>query len=162
MNTWIGIDEAGYGPNLGPLVMAAVIAQSPDDREPDLWGDLASTISRARGPSERLWVDDSKQILKGGKGRDRLDQAAFATLQAAGIELPATYSSWLIRVLKGTAFADRDSLLNGKPVDVLAAWAAAHPGVEMAADVGWTPTLFMPMDAAADVAAKVRAGAGKR
>ena len=49
-----------------------------------------------------------------------------------------------------------------KPVDVLAAWAAAHPGVEMAADVGWTPTLFMPMDAAADVAAKVRAGAGKR
>ena len=102
MNTWIGIDEAGYGPNLGPLVMAAVIAQSPDDREPDLWGDLASTISRARGPSERLWVDDSKQILKGGKGRDRLDQAAFATLQAAGIELPATYSSWLKRVGAGS------------------------------------------------------------
>jgi hypothetical protein len=102
VNTWIGIDEAGYGPNLGPLVMAAVIAQSPDDREPDLWGDLGSTISRARGPSECLWVDDSKQILKGGKGRDRLDQAAFATLQAAGIELPATYSSWLNRVGAGS------------------------------------------------------------
>ena len=68
----------------------------------------------------------------------------------------------LIRVLKGTAFADRDSLLNGRPVDVLAAWRAAHPGVEIAGDVGWTPTLFAPMDAAADVAARVRAGAGKR
>jgi hypothetical protein len=102
VNTWIGIDEAGYGPNLGPLVMAAVVAQSPDDREPDLWADLASTISRARGPSERLWVDDSKQILKGGKGRDRLDQAAFATLQAAGIELPTTYALWLKRVGAGS------------------------------------------------------------
>ena len=102
MNTWIGIDEAGYGPNLGPLVMVAVIAQSPDDREPDLWGDLNSTISRARGPIDRLWVDDSKQILKGGKGRDRLDQAAMATLQAAGIELPSTYSRWLKSVGAGT------------------------------------------------------------
>ena len=24
----IGIDEAGYGPNLGPLVMSAVVAES--------------------------------------------------------------------------------------------------------------------------------------
>ena len=30
---WVGIDEAGYGPNLGPLVMTAVVAEGPDDRD---------------------------------------------------------------------------------------------------------------------------------
>ena len=35
---WVGIDEAGYGPNLGPLVMTAVIAEDREGRnrlEPD-------------------------------------------------------------------------------------------------------------------------------
>ena len=41
---WVGIDEAGYGPNLGPLVMTAVVAAGPDDRRPDLWGDLSATM----------------------------------------------------------------------------------------------------------------------
>ncbi len=45
---WIGIDEAGYGPNLGPLVMSAVVAESPDDRMPDVWGDLPGVGARRR------------------------------------------------------------------------------------------------------------------
>ena len=31
---WVGIDEAGYGPNLGPLVMTAVIAEGQKARVP--------------------------------------------------------------------------------------------------------------------------------
>ena len=65
---WVGIDEAGYGPNLGPLVMTAVVAEGPDDRPPDLWPDLAATVAPGREPRRRLWVDDSKAIYRGGQG----------------------------------------------------------------------------------------------
>jgi hypothetical protein len=88
---WVGIDEAGYGPNLGPLVMTAIIAEStlPGDDAPgkrrnlDFWGDLAETVDRAGGRMDRLWVDDSKVILRGGKGLDRLEAACSAAIHAA-------------------------------------------------------------------------------
>src|SRR5947209_10132700 len=79
---WVGIDEAGYGPNLGPLVMTAVVAESPDDRPPDVWGDLAASVARAGGEPERLWVDDSKALYRPGHGRDRLEAACLALLAA--------------------------------------------------------------------------------
>ncbi len=99
---FIGIDEAGYGPNLGPLVMAAVIAEAQDDREPDVWSDLSATVSRAGGPADRLWVDDSKQVLKKRSGRERLFETAIATLAAAGHEPPPTLSAWLSAVNAGS------------------------------------------------------------
>lgn len=81
---WVGIDEAGYGPNLGPLVMTAVVAESDDERPLDLWSDLAATVCRAREDPARLWVDDSKALYSSGKGRDRLDAACLALAAAAG------------------------------------------------------------------------------
>ena len=99
---FIGIDEAGYGPNLGPLVMAAVIAEAQDDREPDVWADLAASVSRAGGPVGRLWVDDSKRVLKGRSGRDRLFETAMASLVAARHQPPGTMSQWLSAVNAGS------------------------------------------------------------
>ncbi|SIN75960.1 RNase HII [Singulisphaera sp. GP187] len=99
---WVGIDEAGYGPNLGPLVMTAVIAEGPGPSPPDLWGDLASTVARAKGAPDRLWVDDSKAILKGGRGRERLEAGCLATLAAAGLELPGTVGDLLQAIGAGT------------------------------------------------------------
>ena len=78
---WVGIDEAGYGPNLGPLVMTAVIAIAPDDRPPDLWADLASTVARAGGDPDKLWVDDSKKLYRPGLGRERLDTTCRAVVE---------------------------------------------------------------------------------
>lgn len=92
---WVGIDEAGYGPNLGPLVMTAVTAEGPADRPPDLWGDLALTVSRAGGPKDRLWVDDSKLVFKGRKGRERLDAGCLACVESSGQGVPRTLGGLL-------------------------------------------------------------------
>ncbi len=80
----IGIDEAGYGPNLGPLVFSAVVAEGPAEPTLDFWADLAATVCRAGGPADRLWVDDSKRLYRQGQGRERLEAASLATLHAAG------------------------------------------------------------------------------
>jgi len=110
---WVGIDEAGYGPNLGPMVMTAVVAEStgPDDDEAgsrrslDFWGDLAATVDRAGGDPDRLWVDDSKAIWRGGKGRDRLELACLAAVHAARRELPGCLGE-LIAVLGAGTLVD--------------------------------------------------------
>ena len=107
---WVGIDEAGYGPNLGPLVMTAVVAesfaengQSHRARRPlDFWGDLALTVDRAGGDPERLWVDDSKAIFSGGNGRSRLEATCMAAVHAASSAFPPTLEALLDSVGAGT------------------------------------------------------------
>ncbi|MEW4568215.1 hypothetical protein AB1L88_10135 [Tautonia sp. JC769] len=92
---WIGIDEAGYGPNLGPLVMTAVVAEGPDDARPDPWLDCPGTVCRSGIRDARLWIDDSKRLYRQGVGLDRLDAAAFAAIDAAGLPLPGDFRSLL-------------------------------------------------------------------
>ena len=99
---WVGIDEAGYGPNLGPLVMTAVVAKGPDDRPPDVWGDLPASVARAGGASDRVWVDDSKKVYKGGQGRDRLDASTLATLAATGRGVPRSLGGLMEGLGAGT------------------------------------------------------------
>ena len=96
---WVGIDEAGYGPNLGPLVMTAVVAEG---RPPDLWADLAHAVCRAGEPGDRLWVDDSKRVYQGRKGRDRLDAACLAAVLASGRARPESLGSLFDAVGAGT------------------------------------------------------------
>ncbi len=81
---WVGIDEAGYGPNLGPLVMTAIVAETTEASRPDLWGHRAGRIARAAGVLDALWIDDSKRLYRGGVGLDRLEAATLATLDAIG------------------------------------------------------------------------------
>ncbi|KQV48801.1 hypothetical protein ASC95_23215 [Pelomonas sp. Root1217] len=80
---------------------------------------------------------------------------------------PEIKADRLIRRLKGSAFTDRESRLNGQAVDILAAWAATHPGETMSADVGWRPD--ESYDAAAlrparpdQLVEQIRAGVGPR
>lgn len=80
---------------------------------------------------------------------------------------PEIKADRLIRRLKGSAFTDRESRLNGRPVDILAAWAATHAGETLSADVGWRPD--ESYDAAAlrparpdQLVEQIRAGVGPR
>jgi hypothetical protein len=99
---WVGIDEAGYGPNLGPLVMSAVIAEGPDGCAPDVWVDLAATVARAGGLPDRLWVDDSKAILRAASGRARLQATCLAVLAAVAPVAPGTLAELLAALGAGS------------------------------------------------------------
>jgi len=102
LGRWVGIDEAGYGPNLGPLVMASVTAEGPANRPPALWDDLATTVARAGDPGNRLWVDDSKAVYRAGLGLDRLEAGAIAATVASGRGSPTTVGEWLAALGSGS------------------------------------------------------------
>jgi hypothetical protein len=126
---WVGVDEAGYGPNLGPLVMTAVIAGGPGERPPDIWNDLGPRVSRAGGPAVALWVDDSKRIYRARHGADRLEAACLAVVDAAGRPRPATLSALLSALDAGTrAEAELDLWDDG--VDPAVPREASRPLVE--------------------------------
>src|SRR5262245_53442585 len=91
---WVGIDEAGYGPNLGPLVMTAVVAEADGPGRPDLWADLSPTVCRAGEDPRRLWIDDSKRLYRPADGLQRLEAASLAVLEAAGGRLPGSVGGW--------------------------------------------------------------------
>ncbi len=77
---FIGTDEAGYGPNLGPLTVAATAWLLPDTVEPiDLWRELKAvlTCSPERG-DQRLHVADSKKVFSPGQGLESLEVAVLA------------------------------------------------------------------------------------
>ncbi len=73
----VGIDEAGYGPNLGPLVQAAVALYLPDG-DPTGWDVLKSVVRRAHErPDRRLLIDDSKKVYTRG-GLEALERGVWA------------------------------------------------------------------------------------
>jgi ribonuclease HII len=94
----IGIDEAGYGPNLGPLVMTSVACRVPDDLAgADLWQVLRAAVRRAAEPDDgRLLVEDSKVVYSTARGLHALETGVLAALPPAGPDLSlARYVEWL-------------------------------------------------------------------
>jgi len=80
---WVlGIDEAGYGPNLGPLVQASVAMQLPDD---DIagWMTLHDRIRKVGEPEDdRILVDDSKKVYTGPNGFEKLERSILSLASA--------------------------------------------------------------------------------
>jgi hypothetical protein len=82
----VGIDEAGLGPVLGPLVMTAVVMEVPDDRiETSLWQQLSGTVSRRPSSRRRtLAIADSKTLYGGLRGADGLYHLERGVLASLG------------------------------------------------------------------------------
>src|SRR6266850_2084354 len=83
---WIlGIDEAGYGPNLGPFVMSAVACRVPESwRDADLW-QVFNKVARRHDdpPGRRFIVADSKLVYSRAKGLLELERAVHAASAAS-------------------------------------------------------------------------------
>src|SRR5438128_8573850 len=88
----VGVDEAGYAPNLGPLVVAAVALEVPDDvASESLWDHLAPDVTRyPASDGEPLIIDDSKRVYVAANGLAHLERTAL-TLCAACATIPRTF-----------------------------------------------------------------------
>ncbi|MFT5326374.1 MAG: hypothetical protein ACI8P0_004249, partial [Planctomycetaceae bacterium] len=77
MGLVIGMDEAGYGPNLGPLVITATVWRVPDDpRQTDFWKSLGSVVSQsATKDVDRIHVADSKEVYSPSRGLQPLERS---------------------------------------------------------------------------------------
>jgi ribonuclease HII len=94
----VGIDEAGFGPLLGPLVVSSVAFSAPADLEADLWHVLRKSTSKQRkGLRGRLHIADSKEVYKRKDGILPLERSVLSALRAAGC-VPGTVHDLLKRL----------------------------------------------------------------
>jgi hypothetical protein len=81
----IGLDEAGYGPLLGPLAIGAVRVDGP------LLSLKEASRRRRRGAPRIL---DSKLLYRGGEGLDELERTALSAWAVAKGRLPQTVAEY--------------------------------------------------------------------
>lgn len=76
MEYLIGTDEAGYGPNLGPLVISATLWRMEERSPPRcLYNVLQDSVTRSTvGAQQRIAIADSKQLYKPRGGLQHLER----------------------------------------------------------------------------------------
>ena len=84
MSYLIGTDEAGYGPNLGPLIVAANVWHIPAEIfHADLYDVLQDSVTSQTDSTEtgcRIVIADSKRLYQSGKGLKLLERTLFPVL----------------------------------------------------------------------------------
>src|SRR3954449_12319593 len=85
MGLVIGMDEAGYGPNLGPLVLTATVWEVPGrPQTTDFWTAFAKIAERELADDDdRLHIADSKEVYSPARGLGPLERGVLA---ACGIK----------------------------------------------------------------------------
>jgi len=96
MPLFIGMDEAGYGPNLGPLVISATaweVAERP--QACDLWELLREAVTQHPAPDDRrLHVADSKLVFSPARGLAALETTVLCLLRWAGYDMGSFRALW--------------------------------------------------------------------
>ena len=92
----VGIDEAGFGPILGPLVVSSSTFSLPHNLlASDLWPILRKSISdRRKRLAGRLLIADSKKAYSKSIGIKHLERTVLTALKCLGKE-PATLAELL-------------------------------------------------------------------
>jgi ribonuclease HII len=141
----IGIDEAGYGPNLGPFVMTSVACRVPEHcHDADLWQLLRPAVRRGTdADGGQLLIDDSK-IVYTARGLAGLERGVLTALWRNGTEQAASLAS----LVDWACPDDREELaceawyrgLQALPIhltsDELGSWATRFDEVCTEAEVG--------------------------
>ena len=110
----IGTDEAGYGPNLGPLVISATLWEVPEEAK-DLLRPMYADIGKFRGDTERLpgydEVDsDDLEAWKPVAIQGLRDVMTILQAKATPEEISA-FKDWLMYVANTTAEASKEGAL---------------------------------------------------
>lgn len=92
----LGTDEAGYGPNLGPLVVAASLWRVSSKRitPPDLYECLADAISADGRDNLRIAIADSKQLYSSGSSLRLLERGVLSALRSIDREVVSWREAW--------------------------------------------------------------------
>ena len=118
MNFQIGTEEAGYGPNLGPLTVAATLwkidaASRPEDtsrQSPsvDLYEQLETVVTSnpsARSES-RMLIADSKIVYGSSKKISNLETPVLAIIYAVMGFLPRDWSELIHAICPTVSASD--------------------------------------------------------
>ena len=144
----VGLDEAGYGPNLGPLVLSSSACHVRTETPACLWKCLVKAVRKAEHPDDgRLLIDDSKKVNDGKDGLARLEAGVLGAL-AQTRERFVSVHDYLSTVALGDSLGDlhdepwfhpADPLPAAQPADELPGVASALADACDSAGVGWGP-----------------------